>query len=66
MNFKKNIGFVDQLLRALLILDLVVPCLLGLTTGVVACVMISLAVVLLVNCLMSYCWLYDTFNVTTL
>ena len=66
MNLKKNIGLVDQLLRALLILDLIVPCVLGLTTGVVAFSMISLAVVLLFSCATGYCWVYDTLEVTTL
>ena len=66
MNFKRNIGFVDQLLRALLVLDLIVPCLLGFTTGAVAFLMIGTAVVLAFSCVTSYCWVYDTFEVTTL
>jgi hypothetical protein len=65
MNLKKNIGFVDQLLRALLILDMVVPCLLGFTTGAVACLMISLALILSFSCVTGYCWFYDILNVTT-
>lgn len=65
MNVKKNIGLVDQLVRALLVLDLVVPCMLGLTTGVAAFSMICVAGALLVTCTTGYCWLYNSLNLTT-
>jgi hypothetical protein len=65
MNFTKNVGLVDQLLRALLVLDLVIPCLLGLITGMLAYLMIGFAVMLSISCVTGYCWLYDTLAVTT-
>lgn len=65
MNFTKNVGLIDQLLRALLTLDLVVPCLLGLTTGIVAFLMVSFAVLLSISCVTGYCLLYDSLAVTT-
>lgn len=65
MKRKKNVGFVDQFLRALLILDLIVPCLLGVVTGGFAFVLITLAAVPLMGCVTSYCWLYDVLNVST-
>jgi hypothetical protein len=65
MNFTKNVGLVDQLLRALLVLDLVIPCLLGLITGMLAYLMIGFAVMLSISCVTDYCWLYDTLAVTT-
>ena len=66
MNLKRNIGFVDQLFRALLILDLIMPCVVGFATGVVAYLMVVVAALLLFSCATAYCWVYDTLDVTTL
>jgi hypothetical protein len=65
MNFTKNVGLIDQLLRALLTIDLAVPCLLGLTTGIAAFLMVSFAIVLSISCVTGYCLFYDTLAVTT-
>lgn len=65
MNVEKNVGFVDHLLRALLILDLVVPCMLGLTTGAVVYLMISIALILSFSCVTGYCWVYHVLRITT-
>ena len=66
MNFKRNVGFVDQLLRALLILDLIIPCVVGFATGIVAYLMVIVAALLMFSCATAYCWIYDTLEVTTL
>lgn len=65
MKRKKNVGFVDQFVRALLILDLILPCLLDFVTGGLAVVLMSVAAMLLIGCVTSYCWLYDTLDVST-
>ncbi|MFD2574080.1 DUF2892 domain-containing protein [Spirosoma soli] len=65
MNLKKNVGLVDQVVRAVLVLDLVMPCLLGFVTGPVVYLMLTLALVLSVSCLLGYCWVYDLLKIST-
>ncbi|GAB3545240.1 YgaP family membrane protein [Spirosoma fluminis] len=65
MNFAKNIGRVDLVIRALLILDFVIPCLLGLVSSPFSYLMLAMAAVLFVSCVTGYCWLYDTLKIST-
>lgn len=66
MGLKKNVGLLDQILRALIILDLLVPCLLGYIPAAVACLMLTAAAVLLVSCVTCHCWIYDNLAISTL
>jgi hypothetical protein len=65
MNFVKNVGLVDQIIRALLVLDLIIPCLLGLISSPLSYLMVSLAVILSASCVTGYCWIYDTLKIST-
>ncbi|QMW06430.1 YgaP family membrane protein [Spirosoma foliorum] len=65
MLFKKNISFVDQIVRAILIVDLLAPCLLGLLSEIVSYLFISFSIVLFISCVTRYCWIYDLFNIST-
>ncbi|CCH55403.1 hypothetical protein BN8_04659 [Fibrisoma limi BUZ 3] len=65
MQLKKNVGFLDQLVRAILIVDLIVPCLLGFVTGFLAYIVITLAFALAISCVTGYCWLYGVIHFST-
>ncbi|RIV18440.1 DUF2892 domain-containing protein [Fibrisoma montanum] len=65
MQLKKNVGFLDQLVRAILIVDLIVPCLLGFIPSFLAYVMITLAFALAIGCVTGYCWLYGAIQFST-
>ena len=61
----KNIGFIDQFVRGLIIVDLLIPCLLGMVAGPLFYRVIALSVSLVVTCLTGYCPLYNVFKITT-
>lgn len=65
MKFKKNVGFVDQILRALLILDLLIFCVLGLVPDIVASLFLVISAILAVSCVTGHCWFYKSFNIST-
>ena len=65
MQFKKNIGSVDQIIRSLLTANLLIPCLLGLVPYLVFYLLISLSIMLAINCLTSYCMVYDFLKIST-
>ncbi len=65
MNLKKNVGLIDQIVRALLVLDLIVPYLMGLISGSIVYFLGSMAVLLSVSCITGYCWFYDTMDLST-
>jgi hypothetical protein len=55
MLLKKNVSFVDQIVRAILIVDLLAPSLLGLLSEAVVYLFIILSVILAVSCVTRYC-----------
>jgi type III secretory pathway component EscV len=65
MQLKKNVSVLDQIIRAMLILDFVVPCMLGLVPGFFVYVLISLSVILAISCLTGYCWVYGLLKIST-
>jgi hypothetical protein len=65
MSFVKNVGFVDQMVRALLIIDILVAYMLGVITGLSAFVLFALALVLTATCLMGYCPVYRLLGLST-
>ncbi|MVM30505.1 DUF2892 domain-containing protein [Spirosoma sp. HMF4905] len=65
MLLKKNVSFVDQIIRSILIVDLLVPCLLDLLPSIVAYFFIGLSLVLVVSCITRYCWVYDLLKIST-
>ncbi|KAB7730329.1 DUF2892 domain-containing protein [Rudanella paleaurantiibacter] len=65
MSFVKNVGFVDQMVRALLIIDILVAYLMGFITGLSAFMLAALALVLTVTCLMGYCPVYRLLGLST-
>lgn len=65
MSYTKNVGFVDQIVRALLILDILAAYLMGFIDGISAFALLSFAFVLGISCLMSYCPVYAFINLTT-
>ncbi|MVM37568.1 DUF2892 domain-containing protein [Spirosoma sp. HMF3257] len=65
MLFKKNVSFVDQIVRSILIVDLLVPCLLGLLPGLIVYLFIGLSATLLISCITRYCWIYDLLKIST-
>ncbi|GAB4013685.1 DUF2892 domain-containing protein [Spirosoma sp. KCTC 42546] len=65
MLFKKNVSFVDQLVRAILIVDLLVPCLLGLLPTLVVYLFSTLSFILAIGCVTRYCFIYDLFKFST-
>ncbi len=65
MNFVKNVGFVDQIVRALLILDVVAAYFMGFLSSLGAFVSITFAFALLASCLTAHCPLYTALGLTT-
>ena len=65
MNLTKNVGLVDQVVRALVALDLITPCVLGFVPGLIAFLMVAAAIVLVVTCITGHCWLYDSLHLST-
>lgn len=65
MSYIKNIGFVDQIVRGLLILDILAAYLMGFIGGISAFALLSFALILGVSCLTSYCPVYAFMNLTT-
>ena len=61
----KNIGFIDQLVRGLIIVDLLIPCLLGIVSGPLFYLFITLSVTLVLTCLTGYCPLYTFLKIKT-
>ncbi|WP_345244627.1 DUF2892 domain-containing protein [Nibrella saemangeumensis] len=58
----KNIGFIDQLVRGLIVVDLLIPCLLGIISGPIFYLFILLSIVLAISCLTGFCPLYGAFK----
>lgn len=65
MLFKKNVSFVDQLVRSILIVDLLVPCLLGLLPILVVYLFSILSFILAIGCITRYCPIYYLFKLST-
>ncbi|GAA4403404.1 hypothetical protein GCM10023187_19440 [Nibrella viscosa] len=61
----KNIGFIDQLVRGLIIVDLLIPCLLGIVSGPLLYLFVTLSVVLGFSCLTGFCPCYGAFKFST-
>ena len=65
MNFIKNVGFVDQIVRSLLTLDILVGYFIGILSGLGAFVAVALALVLVGSCLTGHCPLYTMLRFST-
>jgi hypothetical protein len=65
MKLIKNVGFVDQILRALLILDFLIFCGLDLVSDMVAGFLLVISMLLAVSCITGYCPLYKSLNIST-
>ncbi|QJW89635.1 DUF2892 domain-containing protein [Spirosoma taeanense] len=65
MPTKKNVGFVDQIIRALLVLDLIILSAIGLVPNVLMFLVISIVLVLTISCVTCHCWVYDLFGLST-
>jgi hypothetical protein len=58
MNFVKNVGFVDQVVRAMLVIDVVAAYLMGFLSGFGAFLAIIVGITLVGSCLTAHCPLY--------
>ena len=65
MNFVKNVGFVDQIVRSLLILDVAAAYLMGFLSDLSAFVALTFALSLLGSCLTAHCPMYMILGFTT-
>ncbi|MCY7359398.1 MAG: DUF2892 domain-containing protein [Rudanella sp.] len=65
MNFVKNVGFVDQVVRAMLVIDVVAAYLMGFLAGFGAFLAAIAAVTLVGSCLTAHCPLYMILGYTT-
>lgn len=65
MNFVKNVGFVDQVVRAMLVLDVVFAYLVGFLSGIGAFVAVVFAVILVGSCLTAHCPVYMILGFST-
>jgi hypothetical protein len=65
MSYVKNVGFVDQIVRALIILDIVAAYLMGFVSGIGAFLSLTIALILGASCLVGYCPVYGFLRLST-
>lgn len=65
MNLVKNIGFVDQIIRGMVILDILAAYFMGFLSGLSAFIAISFALALIGSCITAHCPLYSFLGFTT-
>lgn len=65
MKFKKNVGFIDAIIRTLLIIDLLILPLFDFVPAGVSYLLIALSGWLAISCVTGYCWIYNFLNITT-
>ncbi len=65
MNFVKNVGFVDQVVRSMLVLDVVFAYLIGFSSSIGAFVAIVFALVLVGSCITAHCPVYMILGFST-
>jgi hypothetical protein len=61
----KNIGTIDRLLRVALVIAVAAACYLGAISGVVATILIAVAVILLLTSAISFCPLYRLLGISS-
>ncbi len=65
MNFVKNVGFVDQVVRAMLVIDIVAAYLMGFLSGFATFLSVLVALTLIGSCLTAHCPVYLLLGYTT-
>ncbi|TAE32218.1 MAG: DUF2892 domain-containing protein [Cytophagales bacterium] len=65
MSFTRNVGFVDQIVRALIVIDVVAAYLMGFLSGFSAFALVSFALALIASCITAFCPAYAFMNFTT-
>lgn len=65
MNFVKNVGFVDQVVRAMLVLDVIFAYLVGFLSSLGAFIAVLFAIILVGSCLTAHCPVYMILGINT-
>lgn len=65
MKLIKNVGFVDQILRALLILDFIIFYELELVSTVIAGFLLVISIILAISCITGHCPIYKALTIST-